>query len=206
MPAVVGQLVRPGQDRVAIDGREVAGAPLEYWMLNKPVGVLTTVRDDRGRATVLQQIPDAGGRLFPVGRLDLDSRGLVLMTNDGELAVRLMHPRYHVEKEYRVTIAGAPAERALQRLRQGMEVGEERFGAAAVEVLAASPTQTRIGMVLREGRKREVRRMWRALGHRVLDLERVRIGPLRLGALPLGAGRALARDEIRALREAVGLL
>jgi 23S rRNA pseudouridine2605 synthase len=154
---------------------------------------------------VVQQLDAGGGRLFPVGRLDLNSRGLVLMTNDGELAVRLTHPRYHVEKEYRVTIAGAPAEGALQRLRQGMQVGEERFGAASVEVLAASPRRSRVRMVLREGRKREVRRMWRALGHAVLDLERVRIGPLRLGALAAGASRPLTPGEVRDLREAVGL-
>jgi 23S rRNA pseudouridine2605 synthase len=204
--ATVGQRVRPGRDRVAVDGREVGGAAQRvYWMLNKPVGVLTTVRDDRGRATVVEQLQGAGERLFPVGRLDLRSRGLVLMTNDGELAVRLMHPRYHVEKEYRVLIGGAPAERALQRLRKGMQVGEERFGPASVEVLAASPQQTRLRMVLREGRKREVRRMWRALGHAVLDLERVRIGPLRLDALPSGQSRALTGEEVRQLRKAAGL-
>jgi 23S rRNA pseudouridine2605 synthase len=203
--AAVGQRVRPGLDRVAVDGREVGRAQPAYWMLNKPAGVLTTVSDDRGRATVVERLEGAGDRLFPVGRLDLRSRGLVLMTNDGELAVRLMHPRYHVEKEYRVLIAGAPAERALQRLRKGMQVGEERFGPAEVEVLAASPQQTRLRMVLREGRKREVRRMWRALGHAVLDLERVRIGPLRLDALPSGRSRALTAEEVRRLREAVGL-
>lgn len=179
--------------------------PRRHWMLNKPAGVLTTVHDDRGRPTVMEQLPARSGRLFPVGRLDLDSRGLILMTNDGELAGRLMHPRYHVEKEYRVVIAGAPAEGALQQLRKGMRVADERFLPAEVQVLKASPRETRLRMVLREGRKREVRRMWRALGHDVLDLERVRIGPLRLGRLAPGALRALTPAQVRTLREAVGL-
>jgi 23S rRNA pseudouridine2605 synthase len=203
--AAVGQKIRPGRDRVALDGRELGGARAAYWMVNKPAGVLTTVSDDRGRATVVERLPRGSGRLYPVGRLDLNSRGLVLLTNDGQLAVRLMHPRYHVEKEYRVTIAGAPAAEELRRLRKGMQVGEERFGPASVEVLAASPAKTRLRMVLREGRKREVRRMWRALGHGVLDLERVRIGPLRLDALPSGRSRALTGQEVRELKQAVGL-
>lgn len=197
--------MRPHRDRVAVDGREVRDVHRSHWMLNKPAGVLTTVQDDRGRATVMQHLPARSGRLFPVGRLDLDSRGLILMTNDGELAGRLMHPRYHVEKEYRVVIGGAPADGALQQLRKGMRVGDERFLPAEVQVLKTSALKTRVRMVLREGRKREVRRMWRALGHDVLDLERVRIGPLRLGSLAPGAIRALTPAQVRTLREAVGL-
>ena len=203
--AALGQLVRPGLDRVAVDGAEITAVPRAYLMLNKRAGVLTTVRDDRGRATVMERLPAGTGRLYPVGRLDLDSRGLVLLTNDGELAGRLTHPRYHVEKEYRVAIAGAPAEGALQRLRKGLRVGDESFLPAEVEVLKASPRETRVRMVLREGRKREVRRMWRALGHDVLDLERVRIGPLRLGRLAPGAIRPLTRAEVHRLRESAGL-
>jgi 23S rRNA pseudouridine2605 synthase len=191
---------------VAVDGKPVGAAPPRtYLVLNKQVGVLTTARDDRGRATVMARIPAGSGRVFPVGRLDVNSRGLVLLTNDGDLAVRLMHPRYHVEKEYRVLVSGRPTADAVRRLQGGMSVGAERFAPAEVRVLDAGDDRTRLGMVLREGRKREVRRMWRALGHRVLDLERVRLGPLRLGTLPPGAARALTPAEARTLRRAVGL-
>ncbi|HYM50184.1 MAG TPA: pseudouridine synthase [Candidatus Limnocylindrales bacterium] len=175
-----------------------------YRLLNKPVGVLSTVRDDRGRRTVIDTLP-TGERLFPVGRLDGRSRGLILLTNDGALAVRLMHPRYHVEKEYRVTIAGSPADGALRQLQKGMRVGAERYRPAEVEVLRRAPSSTHVRMVLTEGRKREVRRMWKALGHEVIDLERVRLGPLRLGSLPVGAHRTLTANEVRDLRASVGL-
>lgn len=171
-------------------------------MLNKPVGVLTSVGDRRGRPTVTDGLSE-GQRLFPVGRLDLDSRGLVLLTDDGELAMRLMHPRFGVEKEYRVLIRGHPTEAALARLAAGMLLRGERFQPAKVRVLQTAADSTSLAMVLREGRKREVRRLWQALGHRVLDLQRVRIDGLRLGALAEGATRPLTEDEIDRLKAAV---
>jgi 23S rRNA pseudouridine2605 synthase len=204
--ATPGQQVRPRLDRVRVDGVAIPDAPaLAYLMLNKPVGVLSTLADDRGRPTVAERMPAGTGRVFPVGRLDALSRGLILMTNDGELAVRLMHPRYHVEKEYQVMISGAPAEGAIQQLQKGMRVGADRFLPVEVVVQQRSPLETRLRMVLREGRKCEVRVMWKALGHQVLDLERVRLGPLRLGTLAPGASRPLTTSEVRALRQAAGL-
>ena len=188
----------------------VSGSPVEpvltltYLMMNKPVGVLTSVGDDRGRQTVVDRLPP-GRRVFPVGRLDLDSRGLVLLTDDGELAGRLMHPRYHVEKEYRVVVKGRPGDEALRRLSEGMVVRGERFEPADVQVLDRTEPDTRLSMVLREGRKREVRRLWNALGHPVLDLQRVRIDGLKLGDLAEGDVRPLRSDEVARLKSAAGL-
>jgi len=205
--ATTGQQVDPARDRVTVNGR-IVQPPRQhtYVMLNKPEGVLTTVRDERGRPTVLDRLnPSALRRLFPVGRLDLNSRGLVLLTDDGELASRLLHPRYHVEKEYRVRIGGRPSEEAMRRLREGMTVGEERFAPAKVRGVRSDERGADLIMVLHEGRKREVRRMWAALGHRVEDLKRVRIGPLTLGNLHSGAMRPLTRAEVLKLRSAAGM-
>ncbi|MDQ6714381.1 MAG: rRNA pseudouridine synthase [Candidatus Dormibacteraeota bacterium] len=205
-PAVAGQQVTPGVDRVTVDGSPVEPVSMAtYLMMNKPVGVLTSVGDDRGRQTVVDRLPAEGPRVFPVGRLDLDSRGLVLLTDDGELAGRLMHPRYHVEKEYRVVVRGRPGQEALRRLAEGMVVRGERFEPAEVEVLDGTDAQTRLSMVLREGRKREVRRLWQALGHPVLDLQRVRIDGLLLGDLTEGDVRPLRSDEVARLKSAAGL-
>jgi 23S rRNA pseudouridine2605 synthase len=202
-PATPGQQVTPGVDSVTIDGRPVEPVSQRtYLMMNKPVGVLTSVGDPRGRPTVTDQL-GAGRRLFPVGRLDLDSRGLVLLTDDGELAMRLMHPRYGVEKEYQVVISGRPDREALQRLTRGMTIRGESFAPAAVQILDEGPLTTRLAMVLREGRKREVRRLWQALGHKVIDLQRVRIDGLRLGDLEEGGVRQLAREEVASLKAAV---
>ena len=204
--AVAGQQVTPGVDRVTIGGRRIEPvSESTYLMMNKPVGVLTSIGDDRGRQTVADRLPGGAARVFPVGRLDLNSRGLVLLTDDGELAGRLMHPRYHVEKEYRVVIEDRPGDYALRRLSQGMVVGGEQFQPAEVRMLETTTGQSRVSMVLREGRKREVRRLWQELGHRVLDLQRVRIDGLQLGDLEEGTLRSLSADEVRSLKSAVKL-
>jgi 23S rRNA pseudouridine2605 synthase len=204
--AIAGQQVTPGIDRVTVDGRPVEPVSAStYLMMNKPVGVLTSVGDDRGRQTVVDTLPPGRPRVFPVGRLDLDSRGLVLLTDDGELAGRLMHPRYHVEKEYRVVVRGRPGEDAFRRLSEGMVVRGERFEPAQVKVLDGAGADARLSMVLREGRKREVRRLWQALGHPVLDLQRVRIDGLELGDLAEGGVRPLRSDEVARLKTAAGL-
>jgi len=205
-PAIAGQQVTPGIDQVTVNGKPVEPVSTStYLMMNKPVGVLTSVGDDRGRQTVVDHLPAYRPRVFPVGRLDLDSRGLLLLTDDGELAGRLMHPRYHVEKEYRVVVTGRPGEEALRRLSEGMVVRGERFEPADVRVLDSTDGETRLSMVLREGRKREVRRLWQALGHPVLDLQRVRIDGLELGDLAEGGVRPLRSDEVARLKAAAGL-
>jgi len=207
--ASLGEQVDPLSDRVTVDGHPVSiPARRTYVLMNKPAGVLTAASDDRGRQTVMAGLKPDLGRLFPVGRLDLDSRGLLLLTDDGELAMRLMHPRYHVEKEYRVLISGRPGADAIRRLQEGMAIGAERFAPIGLEVIEGAEgadEQTLVRMVLQEGRKREVRRLWGALGHRVLDLERIRMGPLTLGSLESGATRGLASREVAALRASVGL-
>ena len=204
--AVAGQQVTPGVDRVTIGGRRIEPvSESTYLMMNKPVGVLTSIGDDRGRQTVADRLPGGAARVFPVGRLDLNSRGLVLLTDDGELAGRLMHPRYHVDKEYWVVIQGRPGDDALRRLSQGMVVGGEQFQPAEVRMLETTTGQSRVSMVLREGRKREVRRLWQELGHRVIDLQRVRIDGLQLGDLEEGTLRSLSADEVRSLKSAVKL-
>ena len=206
VPAVAGQQVTAGVDRVTIGGRAIEPvSESTYLMMNKPIGVLTSIGDDRGRQTVADHLPSGAGRVFPVGRLDLNSRGLVLLTDDGELAGRLMHPRYHVEKEYRVVIQGRPGDDALRRLSQGMVIRGEQFQPAEVRVRETTPEESHVTMVLREGRKREVRRLWQELGHRVLDLQRVRIDGLQLGDLEEGAVRSLSADEVRSLKSAVKL-
>lgn len=198
-----GQQVTPGVDEVTVEGRPVRPVSEHtYLMMNKPVGVLTSVGDPRGRPSVTDQLDD-GTRVFPVGRLDLDSRGLVLLTDDGDLAMRLMHPRYGVEKEYEVVIAGRPDQRALERLARGMTIRAEAFAPATVRILEHGVQETRLVMVLREGRKREVRRLWQALGHQVIDLRRVRIDGLRLGDLEEGAVRSLTLEEVASLKAAV---
>lgn len=151
------------------------------------------------------RLSSGGVRVFPVGRLDLNSRGLVVLTDDGELAGRLMHPRYHVEKEYRVVITGRPDDEALRRLAEGMVVRGERFEPADTRVIGSTAGETVLSMILREGRKREVRRLWQALGHRVLDLQRVRIDGLQLGSLEEGRVRTLHPDEVARLKAAAGL-
>jgi 23S rRNA pseudouridine2605 synthase len=208
--ATPGRQVDPKRDRITVDGRPARLLVRHtYLAVNKPVGVLSAASDPRGRRTVVDLLdraqPAARPRLYPVGRLDLPSRGLVLLTDDGELAVRVMHPRYHVQKEYRVRLRGRPSAQAMARVREGMTVGDERFQPASIVIDEDDGDQVRLTMVLTEGRKREVRRIWRALGHPVLDLERVRIGPLRLGRLQPGAQRELSPAEVRELRRSAGL-
>jgi pseudouridine synthase len=206
IPASAGQDIRAGIDIVLVDGKPVR-SPLEqtYLLLNKPIGVLSSVGDPRGRTTVVDGLPTGSARVFPVGRLDLDSRGLILLTDDGDLAARLMHPRYHVEKEYVVLISGRPEIGALQRLSEGMLIDSEVFAPVTVRVIEAGAGESRLRMVLKEGKRREIRRLWKALGHRVLDLQRVRIDGLQLGDLAEGAWRPLQPDEVASIRVAAGL-
>jgi len=184
--------------QVELDGAPLAG-PQEVvvYALNKPVGVLSTARDSHRRATVVELIADEPRRLYPVGRLDALSTGLILLTNDGELANLLTHPRYEVPKTYRATVAGGPVRRAaLQTLAHGVDLDDGRTAPAKVRLVSPDV----IELEIHEGRKHQVRRMCEAVGHRVVALERVRFGSLELGDLASGAHRPLSGDELVALR------
>src|ERR1039458_4362814 len=185
-------------NRVEVDGRVLAGAePRVGYVGNKPLGVLSTARDTHGRPTVVELVPDHGLRLYPVGRLDADSSGLILLTNDGELANRLTHPRFEVEKTYRATLGGnTVGEGALQALRRGVELDDGPTAPARVRRVRGN----RIELTIKEGRNRQVRRMGEAIGHPVLALERVAFGPLRLEGLAPGQNRRLDEQEIERLR------
>ena len=200
-----GTRIDARSDRVEVDGQPIArSTPRVYWLVNKPVGYLSAVSDPRGRPTVLDLV-SSQERLYPVGRLDLDSEGLILLTNDGELAQRLTHPSFEHEKEYHVWVDGLPTQRSLQRLREGIELEDGFTWPAQVHVLREEEGGTWLRFVIHEGRKRQLRRMCEAVGHTVRRLIRVRMGPLSLGDLPMGESRALTQAELRALKEAVTL-
>jgi 23S rRNA pseudouridine2605 synthase len=184
-------------DDVRVDGTPVAVEAREVWAANKPVGVVSTAREPGGRMTVVALV-DSPVRLYPVGRLDADSSGLILLTNDGELANLLTHPRYQVPKVYRVELRRPPGDADLRRLADGVELEDGRT--APAEVRRLGPRKVEI--VLREGRTRQVRRMAEAVGHEVVALRRVRFGPVELGDLAEGEARRLSAAELEVLREA----
>lgn len=201
---VLGFKVDPQRDVIAVDGQRLPkpSAKLIYIMLNKPRDVLTTVSDDRGRQTVVNLV-DVEERVYPVGRLDLKSEGLILLTNDGELAEKLTHPRSHLEKEYLVLVAGRPSTPTLARWRRGeIEVEGKPVGRAVVERLKIEGDNTWLKIILTEGRKRQIREVAKALGHPVRKLERVRIGPIKLGHLKPGRWRHLNLVEVQRLKAA----
>jgi 23S rRNA pseudouridine2605 synthase len=187
--------------RVTVDGRPVAGPePRVLYAVHKPVGVVSTARDTHGRPTVLELVPAAGLRLYPVGRLDADSSGLILLTNDGELANRLTHPRFEVAKTYVAKVARAPVrEAALRVLRDGVQLEDGLSAPARVRRVKIDVLE----LTIHEGRNRQVRRMCAAVGHPVLELRRIGFGPLWLNGLAPGAHRRLSVTEIERLR-AVG--
>jgi 23S rRNA pseudouridine2605 synthase len=195
-----GQRVADGA-AVLVDGRPVAPEQHAYVLLNKPADVVTTVRDTHGRPTVID-IVGADRRLFPIGRLDAGTTGLLLLTNDGDLAARLMHPRHGVEKTYEATVVGAVTEETARKLAAGVDLDGRRTAPARVRVLRASGRQSVVEIVLHEGRKRQVRRMCEAVGHHVLGLHRSAYGGLSLGTLPAGASRELLPSEVELLRSA----
>jgi 23S rRNA pseudouridine2605 synthase len=186
-----------GEDaEVLVDGKAVSAEQTETWAVNKPTGVVSTAREP-GRRRAVTELVDSPARLYPVGRLDADSTGLILLTNDGELANRLTHPRYEVPKTYRVELERPPAEPDLERLRRGVELEDGPTAPARVERTG----ERRIELTIQEGRNRQVRRMAEAVGNEVVKLERVRLGTLELGPLKPGEARRLSGEEVRRLWE-----
>ncbi len=199
----LGTRVDSAVQDIRVDGESLSLGRRVYYAVNKPKGVVTTNRDPAQRPRVIDLIPNQDIRLFAIGRLDLNSEGLILVTNDGDLANRLTHPRYGVEKVYLAQVAGRPTPEVLDKLRRGVHLAE---GVARVEAIRTESHQkdsTWLEIVLREGLNREIRRLLARVGHKVLRLVRVSVGPVRLGKLPPGAIRPLTPEEIQALQSLV---
>ena len=203
MVTQLGTRVESAAQEIRVDGESLSLGRRVYYAVNKPKGVVTTNRDPGRRPRVIDLVPNQDIRLFAIGRLDLNSEGLILVTNDGELANRLTHPRYGVEKVYLAQVAGRPTAEILDKLRRGVHLAE---GVAKVEEIRIESHQkesTWLEIVLREGMNREIRRLLARVGHKVLRLVRVSVGPVRLGKLPPGSVRPLLHEEVQALKSLV---
>jgi len=199
--ATLGSSVDHERDHITLDGVAVSlPKHYTYILLNKPAGYVTTARDEWGRPTVLDLVKDVPERIFPVGRLDRDTEGLILLTNDGDLANRLTHPRYALEKEYLALVHGRPSEKALNRLRRGVEVEGRPTAPAKVELVRQEDALTWLRITIHEGRKHQVRLMCQAVGHPVERLIRVRMGPLTVKGLKPGEHRPLKPEEVERLK------
>jgi 23S rRNA pseudouridine2605 synthase len=201
--ARLGARVQPG-DRVLVNGVEIGPQAPRHFLLNKPTGVITTMDDPQGRPTVSALAPQ-GIRVYPVGRLDQDTGGLLLLTNDGELAHRLMHPSYGVEKTYQVLVQGRVKLAEIRQLAEGVELEDGMTAPGKARIIQATDDKSIIELIIHEGRNRQVRRMCDAIGHKVISLVRTGYGPLTLGDLGIGKSRPLIDTEIRRLRKAAGL-
>jgi 23S rRNA pseudouridine2605 synthase len=213
-PPPSGAMIDPTKDHVTVDGRVVKPVTRHrYVALNKPLGAITTASDEEGRTTVLDVVGEegqGGHRLFPVGRLDADTSGFLLLTDDGELAFRLTHPRYKVAKEYIAIVIGNPSAADLEKLRTGVQLEDGMTAPAEVESLAITAgtrdsVLVELRIVIREGRHHQVRRMVHGIGHKVHSLRRTGFGPLKLGRLKIGGWRLLGDAEVAALRRSVGI-
>lgn len=203
-PARLGQKADPATTRIEVDGVPLPLNPdLVYVLAYKPVGTVSTASDPQGRPTVVEMAGEEA-RVFPVGRLDADSEGLILLTNDGELTERLTHPRYGVPKTYVTEVTGVVTAPGLRRLTAGVDLDDGPALALSARIVGSTPERSLVEVVMGEGRNREVRRMLDAIGHPVLRLVRTAIGPLRDGALKSGSTRRLTPHEVRALYEASG--
>lgn len=200
----LGTKVDPARDHVKVDGRHLKPQPpYIFIMLNKPKGVVSTLGDPAGRPTLQDLIRGVRLRVFPVGRLDFDSEGLVLLTNHGEIGEALLHPRYHVPKTYLVKVKGVLTEEEIKSLRDGVDLGDGCSAPATIKKVAKAPQNSWLEITIHEGRKHQVKRMLDAVGHPVIKLTRVRFGPLTLGDLPIGQFRYLTDREANALRKLV---
>jgi 23S rRNA pseudouridine2605 synthase len=200
----LGTKVDPEAQRVTVDGQPVKLERPVYWVVNKPRGYLCTNDDPAGRPRAIDLVPHVEQRVYTVGRLDEDSEGLLLLTNDGDLAHRLMHPRFGVEKTYLVQVAGHPSREDVQQLLAGVWLSDGHVRARRVKLMKSQGDSTWVQVVLNEGKNREIRRMLARLNHKVLRLRRVAIGPVLLDKLPKGKARKLSLLEINALRGIAG--
>jgi len=204
--ATPGALIDPEKAEITVDGKKVARpGRRRTLMLHKPAGYVTTMADPQGRRTITELVSSQAERLFPIGRLDYDATGLLLLTNDGELAQGLMHPRFKVPKTYRVTVVGQFSPEARQRLQAGIDLDGRPAVAEKVRVLKTTPDRSVLELTIREGRYHQVKRMCAQVGHPVLKLKRLAYGPLHLGHLPSGAWRELDPAEVQLLKQAAGL-
>ena len=201
---VLGTTADPRVDTIVVDGEVLAAEPFEFWAVHKPPGVVTTLKDPEGRPQARDLVPTRA-RVYPVGRLDVASSGLLLFTNDGALAHRLMHPRFAHTKVYHVLVSGYPSEDVLNLLRAGVTLDDGPTLPAEVKEIKTTGDGTWLAITLREGRKRQIRRMLEHVGYPVVHLKRVAFGPVKLGRLPSGAARPLAGRELAALRQLAGV-
>ncbi|MGD8535393.1 MAG: pseudouridine synthase [Candidatus Aminicenantes bacterium] len=203
----LGTKIDDEKDRVEFGGKKVEKEEgMVYMMLNKPLGYLVTLKDPFQRPTIKELLPSLKERIYPVGRLDYDSEGLLLLMNDGELAHRLAHPRYRVPKIYVVEARGVPDSSKISRLEKGIVIDGKKTAPARIAKLSGSAKKTLLKIEIHEGRKREVKRMFEAVGHRVLHLKRVGFGGMKLGRLQTGKWRFLTQREVDSLKSRVDLL
>ena len=197
----LGTRVDPERDVVEVDGERVEIEEKVYVLLNKPAGCLSSVKDSRGRPTVNELVADVPAHVYPVGRLDMDTEGVLLMMNDGVLCYRLTHPRFGVEKVYHAEVLGKPSGKALEEMRRGVDIDGARTSPARVRLTGSRGDSSTLEIGIHEGRKRQVKRMCKAVGHAVVGLKRVEFGGIRLGNLKSGEYRLLSRSEVAKLKK-----
>lgn len=200
----MGVKIDPSHDRVFVNGKRIS---LEenyvYIMLNKPRGYITTVKDQYNRPIVMDLVKDISERIYPIGRLDYESEGLLLLTNDGNIAFHLTHPRHQIDKEYVVRVEGCPSSEDIDKLRNGIDIGGFITSPAQVDLIRKNKQTSLIRITIKEGKNRQVRRMFDAIGHPVIYLKRIRIGNIKLGNLELGKWRHLTNKELEALKDLI---
>ena len=199
-----GERLDPKKDTLTVDGKRLERQTFVYYLLNKPKGIVSTTDDEFGRKNVASLIPEKR-RIYPVGRLDKETTGLLLLTNDGELTNFLTHPRYHIDKTYRLTVKGKASDRQLSLLRNGVALRDGKTSPAEVKVINQTNTVSILEMTIHEGRNRQIRRMCEAVRIVLLELERIKFGPLTLGGVALSAYRKLSENEVRDLRGSTSL-
>ncbi|MDR0463448.1 MAG: rRNA pseudouridine synthase [Pseudomonadales bacterium] len=196
----LGTKVDPTTSKVKVNGKKVVNETVkEYYLLYKPTGYVTTTEDELGRKNVLELLPKTQSRLFPVGRLDIDTSGLIILTNDGDLTYKLTHPKYHVDKVYEALISGKLTNQEIRRFTKGLNLDHRRTAPAELEIIYENDGSTMVRVTIHEGRNHQVRRMFKALNHEVIKLKRVAMGNLNLGTLGSGQYRQISQSEVNSL-------